>query len=241
MHLVEVRKKLKRAADKEKAKILARFFKTGPGEYAQGDMFVGVTVPSLRKIAKESESLSLTSTIQLLKSTIHEERLLALLLLIQKYVRAEAKGKTHIYHLYLRHTRYINNWDLIDLSAEHIVGAFLRDKSKKSLYRLARSKILWERRIAILATFHFIKQNSFSDALKIITLLRNDTEDLIHKAAGWMLREIGKRNQLVEERFLKTHYKKMPRTMLRYAIEKFPEFKRQAYLKGTIPCTPGGE
>ena len=211
-----------------------RYFKTGPGEYGEGDIFLGITVPEIRKLAKEYPDLSLAETIQLLQSTIHEERLLALLLLVRAYAKADARTKKHIYDLYLENTHYINNWDLVDASAMHIVGAFLMDKSKKILHNLARSNNLWERRIAVMATFHFIKQDAFVESLAIARKLLTDEEDLIHKAVGWMLREIGKRSIQIEERFLKEHYKKMPRTMLRYAIERFPEAKRQRYLKGEI-------
>ena len=170
----------------------------------------------------------------LLHSAIHEERLLALLILNLIYNNGGDYLKSRIHDFYLKNTKYINNWDLVDLSAQHIVGEFLMDKSRKPLYGLAKSGSLWERRIAVLATFHFIKQNEFSETLKISKMLLKDKEDLIHKAVGWMLREIGKRHMKTEEGFLKEHYKKMPRTMLRYAIEKFPETKRQRYLKGKV-------
>jgi 3-methyladenine DNA glycosylase AlkD len=159
---------------------------------------------------------------------------LALLILVRTYARGDAHTKKRIYELYLKNTRYVNNWDLVDASAEHIVGAFVMGKSKKPLSVLARSKDLWERRIAIMATFHFIKGGKFAETLKIAKVLLADKEDLIHKAVGWMLREVGKRNLQSEERFLQEHYKRMPRTMLRYAIERFPESKRQRYLKGEI-------
>jgi len=232
--LKEVRKQLRKSSSKKQAKILQRFFKTGPGEYGQRDIFLGVKVPETRRVAKLFKDLSLTNTIKLLKSSIHEERLLALLILIQKYKEAEEREREALYRLYLRHTRYINNWDLVDLSAEQIVGAFISDKDRDPLYELARSSSLWERRIAILATYHFIKKSSFDETLKISRILLTDKEDLIHKAVGWMLREVGKRNLPAEEKFLKNHYKLMPRTMLRYAIEKFPEPKRKAYLNAKI-------
>ena len=174
------------------------------------------------------------SAARLLSSKIHEERMLALLIVIKKFTSGDETSKTKIYQFYMRNIKYINNWDLVDLSAPHIVGAYLIKRSKKELHGLATSNNLWERRIAIIATFYFIKSNQFSETIKISKMLLADKEDLIHKAVGWMLREVGKRDMKTEEEFLKTHYKKMPRTMLRYAIEKFPEDKRQQYLKGKI-------
>lgn len=170
----------------------------------------------------------------LLKSPVHEERLLALFILMHLYKGGQTALKEKIYRLYLENTAYINNWDLVDASAEHIVGHYLLGKDKSPLYLLAVSEDLWERRIAIVATFCYIKQNQFEETLKIAEMLLQDRHDLIHKAVGWMLREVGKRDRAVEEAFLRSHYKTMPRTMLRYAIEKFPEFLRQAYLKGTL-------
>ena len=234
MSVKEIQKKLKGLGKKEKAKKHQRFFKTGPGEYGEGDVFIGVTVPELRKLAKEYKTIGINEIKQLLKSEIHEERLLSLFLLIHRYSKGDEPEKKRIYELYLKNTKFINNWDLVDSSAGHIVGAFLFDKSKKPLYDLVKSNNLWERRISIISTFYFIKRNQFSDTLKISKILLSDKEDLIHKAVGWMLREIGKRNMSIEEDFLKKHYKNMPRTMLRYAIEKFPESKRQRYLKGKI-------
>jgi 3-methyladenine DNA glycosylase AlkD len=230
----EIRNRLRKLADKNKAKVLQGFFKTGPGHYGEGDVFLGITVPALRKVSKECRGTSVPEAIQLLKSVIHEERLLALLLLIHAYTSAHDTLKKKIYNLYLKNTRYINNWDLVDLSAPNIVGNYLRDKSRKPLYTLAKSRDLWKKRIAILATFHFIRQNDFTDTLQISGILLNDDHDLIHKAAGWMLREVGKRSPATEEQFLKRYYKKMPRTMLRYAIERLPEAKRKKYLHGAI-------
>jgi len=232
--LEEIQKKLNRLGNEDKAKKHQTFFKTGPGEYGEGDIFVGVTVPELRRLAKEYKTIGINETKQLLKSKIHEERLLSLFLLIHRYSKGDEPEKKRIYELYLKNTAFINNWDLIDSSAGHIVGAFLFDKRKKPLYDLVKSDNLWERRISILSTFYFIKHNQFSDTLKISKILLSDKEDLIHKAVGWMLREVGKRDISIEEPFLKKHYKNMPRTMLRYAIEKFPESKRQRYLKGKI-------
>ncbi len=228
-----IKAELRRLGNKEKAKILQGFFKTGPGEYGEGDVFVGVKVPELRRLSKK-HALSITGIRRLLRSPIHEERLLALLMLIRMYTKADGDTKKRIYELYLESTRYINNWDLVDLTAPQIVGDYLTNRSRRPLYRLAKSKSLWERRIAILSTFRYIKQNEFEDTLEISDLLLGDEEDLIHKAVGWMLREIGNREIRVEERFLKKRYRTMPRTMLRYAIEKFPETKRQRYLKGEV-------
>ena len=230
----QIKKRLKQLANKEKAEILQRFFKTGPGEYGEGDVFIGVKVPDLRKVAKDFRDIAIKNVIILLESAIHEERLLALLMLVSKYVKGNETAKKEIYKLYLKKTTFINNWDLVDVTAQHIVGDYLMDKNKSPLYRLTKSKDLWERRIAVMATFCFIKRERYEDTLKIAKILLNDKEDLIHKAVGWMLREIGKRDMVIEEAFLKQHYKEMPRTMLRYAIEKFPESKRQQYLKGEI-------
>ncbi len=230
----EVRNRLRQLANKEKAVTLQGFFKTGPGEYGEGDVFLGITVPKLRKLVKECEGMPVTEMATLLKSGIHEERLLALLMLVREFSKGDAATQHKIYNLYRKNTRYINNWDLVDLSAPNIVGNYLLDKSRKPLYEFAKSRDLWKRRIAIMATLRFIKQNEFNEALIISKMLLADNHDLVHKAVGWMLREIGKRSLSVEEKFLKQHYKKMPRTMLRYAIERFPEAKRQRYLNGTV-------
>jgi 3-methyladenine DNA glycosylase AlkD len=234
MNVRNIKNKLRKLADKEKAKILQGFFKTGPGQYGEGDVFLGITVPALRKAVKECGATPLPDVLQLLRSVIHEERLFALMLLIHAYGNAHGSLKKKIYGLYLKNTRYINNWDLVDLSAPNIVGNYLADKSREPLYALARSRDLWKKRIAILSTLHFIRQNNFADTLQISEILLNDDHDLIHKAAGWMLREVGKRSLATEERFLKQYYKKMPRTMLRYAIERFPEAKRKKYLNGAM-------
>jgi 3-methyladenine DNA glycosylase AlkD len=229
-----IEKHLEELGDKQRAKILQGFFKTGPGEYGEGDIFLGIRVPELRKLAKEYQDIPSGEVRQLLKAPIHEKRLLALLILVRKYSKGTESEKKRIYELYLNSTRFINNWDLVDVTAEHIVGNFLMNKSRKPLYSLARSNSLWDRRISIMSTFHFIKCNEFSETLKISKVLMSDEEDLIHKAVGWMLRETGKRHLPTEEKFLRKYYQSMPRTMLRYAIEKFPESKRQKYLKGTI-------
>ncbi|MFA5118945.1 MAG: DNA alkylation repair protein [Candidatus Omnitrophota bacterium] len=230
----QIQSQLRKASSRETKEVLQRFFKTGKGEYGEGDIFIGVKVPRIRKVARQFRSAVFDDTTRLLRSPIHEERLTALFILIDQFSNAKPDGKKKIYGLYLEHTSFINNWDLVDLSAHHIVGAFLDGKDKSILRKLAVSKLLWDRRIAILATFYFIKHNQFRDALYLAKTLLTDKEDLIHKAVGWMLREVGKRDLAAEESFLKKHYRKMPRTMLRYAIERFPEKKRQAYLKGTV-------
>ena len=211
-----------------------RFFKTGPGQYGEGDKFLGIRVPTLHKCVREYRTISLQDTVGLLESAFHEARLLAVLILVAKYSASNEDGeKEAIYRSYLDHTEFINNWDLVDSSAEHIVGAHLFEKNRKPIYRLVRSSCLWERRIGVMSTFHFVKRNDFSDTLAIAELLLDDKEDLIHKAVGWMLREVGNRDQKTEEKFLKEHCKQMPRTMLRYAIEKLPHAERLAYLHGT--------
>ena len=232
MELQDIRSKLRKLGDKQKATILQGFFKTGQGGYGKGDIFIGVRVPEIRKLAEKYQDISTTDVQKLLKSPLHEERLLALILLVIKYSKGNDVVKKRIYKLYLKNTRHINNWDLVDLTAEKIVGDYLTDKSKEPLYKLAKSNSLWERRISIMATFHFIKQNNFVQTLIVAEMLLKDKEDLIHKAVGWMLREIGKRHLSTEEKFLNEHSQEMPRTMLRYAIERFPESKRQGYLKG---------
>ena len=219
-------------ANKEKAKLLQGFFKTGKGQYGEGDIFLGVQVPDLRKIVRKYAVIPLTITLQLLRSKIHEERLIALLIMVEKTKRANLFERETLFKKYLENTLYINNWDLVDLSADKIVGSYLFEKPKNILYSLAASENLWERRIAVMATFDFIKKGFYEDTLKLAKILLNDRHDLIHKAVGWMLREIGKKcSQEVLEKFLLSNYKKMPRTMLRYAIEKFPEEKRIKYLK----------
>lgn len=230
----EIQKQLRRLADKKIAEHSQRFFKTAKGQYGYGDRFLGIRVPVLRKTAKQYRGTSIEQVSRLLKSEFHEERLLALFLLVDIFRKANDESRRAIYTLYLENTKFINNWDLVDTSAEHIVGAYLRDYDKRPLYELAVSDMLWERRIAIMSTFCFIKHDEFDDTLKIAEILLGDKEDLIHKAVGWMLREIGKRDIETEEKFLKKYYRQMPRTMLRYAIEKFPEPKRQKYLKDSI-------
>ena len=231
----EIQSALAELSNPEDALFLQKYFKTGPGQYGEGDLFRGIRVPELRKLAKTYRRITLEQAEQLLRSAYHEDRLLALLLLVHKYSDADETGKTRIYEFYLNHARFINNWDLVDCSAKHIIGPYLRGRSRAPLYRLAGSPLLWERRMAVLATFDFINTGEFDDALKIAGMLLKDSEDLIHKAVGWMLREVGKIDPRKEEEFLDDWYRHMPRTMLRYAIERFPEEKRLAYLKGTVP------
>jgi 3-methyladenine DNA glycosylase AlkD len=223
--------RLRALGNPDDAAFLTRFFKTGPGQYGEGDMFIGVRVPATRKIAREFKDLPLAEVKRLLHSPIHEERLAALVILVMQTAKADAKARKQIHDFYLANTQFINNWDLVDLSAPQIVGAWLERRSRKPLYRLAKSAWLWDRRISILATLHFIRLGDFGDTLKIAELLLGDREDLMHKAVGWMLREVGKRDAAVLEGFLGQHCRTMPRTMLRYAIERFPEKKRRAYLK----------
>ena len=225
--LAEIQADLDKQADIEKARVYQRFFKTGKGEYGEGDKFIGLTVPQLRAIAKKYSTLPLSQVKKLLQNKIHEYRLTALLILVDQYQKSDDSGQKIICDYYLKHIRYVNNWDLVDLSADKIVGSYLLEKGKKILYKLTKSDSVWERRIAIIATFNFIKNNQFKDALKISEVLLNDKHDLIHKAIGWMLREIGKRDQKVLESFLQKHRQIMPRTMLRYAIEKFSVKKRK--------------
>ena len=231
--LKQLRAALHHQANEADAKSLQKFFKTGPGDYAEGDVFIGVRVPIIRRMAKQHQALPLRDAVTLLKSCIHEERMLALVILMHQYKKSTPAEQTKIYNLYMTHTAHINNWDLIDVTAPHIVGAYLLDKSRTPLYTLAHSQSLWERRIAIISTLHFIKHNDYADTLAIAEILLHDTHNLIHKAVGWMLREVGNRDLPTEETFLKQRYHTMPRTMLRYAIEKFPEPKRQRYLNGT--------
>lgn len=230
----QIRKELIGLADKEYAMRLQGFFKTGKGEYGEGDIFLGIRVPIIRKTVKKYQNLSVGDAFELLKSPYHELRLFSLFVLVEQFKRSDEKNRKKIYTLYLKNTKHINNWDLVDSSASRIVGEYLLDRDKETIYKLAKSKNLWERRIAMISAGYFIWHDQFDDALKIAEILLNDSEDLIHKAVGWMLREIGNKKLELEEEFLKKHYKNMPRTMLRYAIEKFPQEKRKAYLKGDI-------
>src|ERR671923_13716 len=234
MKAADVRKELKSMADPDKAAILRQFFKTGPGYYGEGDIFIGVMVPQSRQIAKKFSQLPLGEVRILLYSRIHEERLVALLILAWRYSSSSSSSmeKEEIVKFYLDNIKQVNNWDLVDLSAPNILGAHLVDRDRRRLlYRFAGSDNVWERRIAIVATHYFIRNGDFSDTLKIAAMLLQDRHDLIHKAAGWMLREVGKRDAAAEEAFLEEHYSAMPRTMLRYAIERLPESKRRRYMK----------
>jgi len=230
--IYRIRAEFRKLADPAKARALAGFFKTGKGEYAEGDRFYGVPVPQIRMIAaKYSGAMSLSRIQSLLKIGKHEERSCALIILVEKFKKASEADRNKIYGFYLANTRYINNWDFVDATASYIVGAYLADKPKAVLERLALSKNMWERRIAMVSTFHFIRQGEYETTLKIADMLMRDTHDLIHKATGWMLREVGKRcGEAVLEKFLKPRCQKMPRTMLRYAIERLPDSKRHWYL-----------
>ncbi len=228
--LNQIKKDLAQIGDPEKAKNLRWFFKTGKGQYGEGDIFLGIPVPEQRKVAKKYADLSLVDIQELLNSEIHEHRFTALVILIAKYRETGETGKKEIFDFYLKNTENINNWDLVDLSAPRIAGDYLLNKERSILYKLAKSNSLWERRIAILSTFAFIDNNDFRDALNISEILLHDDHDLIHKAVGWALREMGKKDQNLEEQFIAKHYLYMPRTMLRYAIEKFDEKKRKKYL-----------
>lgn len=221
---------------KERGEFLARFFKTGKGEYAEGDIFYGLSVPQSRIIATKHKDIDLEEVLILLKSEIHEARLIALLILVHKFQKGDKKQKKQIYNSYLSNTKYINNWDLVDLSADKILGGYLLDRDRSILEKLAVSDSIWERRISIISTFQFMKERKeYKDTFKISKILLFDKHDLIQKAVGWMLREVGKRvSEAKEEEFLKPVYKTMPRTMLRYAIERFPEEKRLKYLKGQV-------
>ena len=231
-----LRKDVQALANPKKAKLVQGYFKTGPGQYGEGDIFLGLTVPQSRSIAVKYKDLAYLEISALLKSKNHEERFIALVILINNYKYGNEKDRKKTYNFYLKHLRYINNWDLVDLSAHSILGAWLMDKDRKMLLKLATSQNLWSRRIAVVATYHFIKyQKSSAWTFKIAEMLLNDKHDLIHKAIGWMLREIGKNiSHEEEEIFLKKHYKNMPRTMLRYAIEHFDPALRQAYMKNKI-------
>jgi 3-methyladenine DNA glycosylase AlkD len=234
--LHDLQKELQQMANPEKAKTLQGFFKTGKGQYGEGDIFLGITVPESRRIAEKYSNISFSDIEELLKSPVHEHRLIALLSLVHKYETSDAAERKKIVYFYLDNTEKVNNWDLVDLSAPKILGHFLleTEKDRKILYDLAASANLWEKRIAIVSTFSFIRKNQFDDTFVICELLLKDKHDLMHKACGWMLREVGKKNSAALESFLKKHYKIMPRTMLRYAIERFPESKRKKYLEGKI-------
>lgn len=231
----KIRKQLRKYSSKEKAEILSRFFKTGRGQYGEGDIFAGIKVPDIRKVVKEYYAqMSTVDTLKFLRSDIHEERMFALLVLVSRYQKGNNDLKERIFNIFLKNTEYINNWDLVDVTVPHVVGDYLSDKDRRVLYDLARSSDLWKRRIAIVATFRFIKLGELNDTFAISRLLLDDKHDLIHKAVGWMLREAGKKDLCMLKSFLKENISVMPRTMLRYAIEKFPESERKNYLKGTV-------
>lgn len=234
MMVNEIKKDLEKVANKEKAIFLQRFFKTGKGEYAEGDILIGVTVPQSRLIAKKYYSISLEDNIKLLQSEIHEERLIALFILCHKFKKGSEVEKKKIYDLYLKNTQFVNNWDLVDSSAHKIVGEYLLNRDRKILYKLVSSKLLWDRRIAVISTYTFIKNGQFIDTFLLSEKLLSDKEDLMHKACGWMMREAWKYDITLVEEFIQKNYSKMPRTMLRYAIEKFPEKKRKEYLAGNF-------
>jgi 3-methyladenine DNA glycosylase AlkD len=227
----DCRRRLRRFARRDKAVLLQRFFKTGPGEYGEGDRFLGVMVPQIRAVVKVCRDAPLEEIETLLHSAWHEERLLALLILVDQFERGDGRTRTAIDALYRRATRHINNWDLVDLTAPKIVGPYLQHRSRARLYRLAASRNMWERRIAMLATFPYIKSGDFTDALAIAARLLDDDEDLMHKAVGWMLREVGKKDLATLDAFLMRHLRRMPRTTLRYAIERHPDAQRRAWMR----------
>jgi 3-methyladenine DNA glycosylase AlkD len=221
-------------ANPNKAEFLSGFFKTGKGQYAEGDRFLGITVPAIRQLSRQFRQLGLTDCERLLQSAYNDERLLALLILVEQYRKGDVGAKNKVYQIYLKNRRRVNNWNLVDGSAPYIVGAHLFQRDRSLLYELATSRSLWDRRIGILATLTFIRADDFTDTLKLTEQLLGDEHDLMHKACGWMLREVGKRNQFVLEGFLRQHHDAMPRTMLRYAIERFSPAKRTGYLTGKI-------
>ena len=225
-----VKSDLQEASDPLHAEKLQDFFKTGKGEYGEGDIFLGARVPEQRRIAKKHRNIPLKDVLDLLRSDIHEHRLTSLFILTDQYVKADKQKKEEIVNLYLDNTGFINNWDLVDSSAHKILGAWLIDKPRDILYSLAKSESVWERRISIISTFSFINEGDLADAVALAKILINDEHDLIHKACGWVLREVGKKNNDKLISFLDKYYLKMPRTMLRYAIEKLPETQRKHYL-----------
>jgi len=225
-----IRHELRQLANPAVAAHSARFFRTGPGEYGAGDRFLGIRVPALRALARAHAGLPLAQIGPLLQSVWHEERLLALFLLVDAYRRGNAAQQTLVARFYLKNLRHVNNWDLVDSSAPYILGPWLQHRSRRLLDQLSASPSLWRRRTAVLAAGHFIRSHDYTDTLRIATRLLHDDEDLIHKATGWMLREVGKRDPAAERRFLDRHAARMPRTMLRYAVEKFPAAERRHYL-----------
>jgi len=230
MSIKELRQELHAAAKPGKKEVLQKFFKTGPGEYAEGDVFLGVMVPDTRRIARKFIGISEKDVSILLKSRIHEERLAALLILVERFGKASHEERQKIINLYLMNVRHVNNWDLVDLTAPKLLGEFLLDKDRGVLDSLAHSRNIWERRIAMVATYAFIRKGEYADTLRLAATLLEDKHDLIHKAMGWMLREVGKKDQKMLERFLNKYAAQMPRTALRYAIERFPDEKRKMWL-----------
>jgi 3-methyladenine DNA glycosylase AlkD len=230
--LLNAKRDLQKLRNPERAEFLKRFFKTGKGEYAAGDDLLGISVPNTREIAKKHRELSLEDAAKLLQSPYHEERLMSLFILTDKFEKATEAEKGKIVKIYLKlAAKYVNNWDLVDSSAQYILGKYLLNRPRTIIYKLARSKNLWEKRIAIISTAHFIRNEDFLDTFKVAEILLNDKHDLIHKAVGWMLREVGNKDQAIEVEFLNQHASHMPRTMLRYAIEKFPEKLRLKFLR----------
>lgn len=233
MNLLEQSKTdMRRLANPERARVSRSYFKTGKGEYGEGDVFLGLAVPQMRKLARDYAAFAMEDLERLLASEVHEERGLALLVLVNRFRKADAAERKRIYGFYMKHTAAVNNWDLVDCSAPYIVGPYLDGRDRRVLVKLARSRNVWERRIAILATHHFIRQGQPEETLRIAEMLLGDEHDLIHKAAGWMLREVGKRcGEEVEAAFLEKHCRAMPRTMLRYAVERFPAPRRAYFLR----------
>jgi len=227
----KIKQVLNKLANKNQATNLSHFFKTGPGQYGEGDKFLGIKVPQQRIVAKKYyRDATIKEVAELIQSPYHEHRLTGLIILVLKFPHATEAEQKQIYNFYLKNTKYINNWDLVDVTTPSIVGQWLLTHDRKILYKLAKSKLLWNRRIAVLATFSFIRAQQFSEAIKISKILLSDKHDLMHKAVGWMLRETGKRDESELKKFLKKYAGQMPRTMLRYAIEKFPKTKRKYYL-----------
>ena len=222
---------LKAKGNPQRAKLSLRYFKTGKGQYGEGDKFFGVNLPDTRGIVRKYRDLSFLDIQKLLNNEFHDTRTVAVLILVEKFSRGDAKEKEKTANFYLKNTKRINNWDLVDISAPKVLGPYFLDKEKDVLYKLSKSTNLWERRISIMSTFWFIKKGEYKDSLKIAENLLKDKEDLIHKAVGWMLREIGKKDLKTEEEFLEKYYREMPRTMLRYSIEKFDKDKREYYMK----------
>ena len=230
----KVKAELKRRASPHRKKITEKFFRMGPGEYAEGDVFIGVSVPECRRIANQFSEMSFKDHRALLSSKIHEERLVSLLALVEQFKTAEPSRQTEIFDFYLKQAKRVNNWDLVDLSADKIVGRYLLKRGKKKLYQLVQSKILWERRIAVVSTLYFIREGSFQVTLDLSQRLFKEPHDLMHKACGWMLREVGKKDTAVLRGFLNRFCTVMPRTMLRYAIERFPKAEKKKYMEGRV-------